>query len=491
MELLLWMIPVLVAGMYATFSSKRISEVIALGLALLVLAVMVKRPGPALVTLVIVLPILAIGSGLLLGLHVPAGFLRQASSIKELLAVSVLGAAVAELVNGRQKLDRIDRIGLAYVAVVTAYLFVPHLFSSTAPTALSVRLLAWRSDCAYVLLFIAARHAPITDRMKRRFVQAVLAMGALTAAVALYQRADTAGWTRFVFQRAHIIKYFTVVLHQTAGQAYGAIAYVAFVRPLRVSSIFLNPNDMSDYLVFVVALVAERIVRDRKSPWNYLLLAMCVAALFFSEVRADTLGALVVIALVVLPAPRRAVEARIRLIMALVIGAAIIVPALGGSRFVGGQGGNKASTGHIAELQFGVRVLEHHPFGLGLGDQPSTAARFQSQTNNQTQNDISDDSYLQVGDELGIQAMLPWLGFVGMVLLEARRRASRGDGFAAAAGLGLLGVLIAGLYHHVFLLFPAPWTIWATVGLALSTYRDRPPPGTASHEAEPELPAVL
>jgi hypothetical protein len=271
-----------------------------------------------------------------------------------------------------------------------------------------------------------------------------------------------------------MLQYFVDVLHQTLGQAYGALAYVDAVRPLRVSSIFLNPNDMSDFLVVVTALVAERIVRNRRSPWYYLLLAATVGALFFSEVRADTLGALVVLGLVVLPAPRRPTEARIRLLLGFAIGAAIIVPSLAGTRFVGGQGGSSSASGHITEIQYGITVLSHHPFGLGLGDQPSTSLRFDTQTGNQSRNVISDNSVLQVGDELGLQAMIPWLGLTVGVLLELRRRARRGDELAAAAGLGLLGVLVAGQYHHVFLLFPVPWILWAGVGLALSENRESP-----------------
>jgi hypothetical protein len=33
--------------------------------------------------------------------------------------------------------------------------------------------------------------------------------------------------------------------------------------------------------------------------------------------------------------------------------------------------------------------------------------------------------------------------------------------------LALLGIVMAGMYHHVFLNFALPWTLWATAGLAL------------------------
>jgi hypothetical protein len=60
---------------------------------------------------------------------------------------------------------------------------------------------------------------------------------------------------------------------------------------------------------------------------------------------------------------------------------------------------------------------------------------------------------------------------VGFILWELKRRASAGDDMAAALGFGLLGVLIAGMYHQVFLTFPVPWTLWAGLGLACSVHR--------------------
>jgi hypothetical protein len=65
---------------------------------------------------------------------------------------------------------------------------------------------------------------------------------------------------------------------------------------------------------------------------------------------------------------------------------------------------------------------------------------------------------------------------IGFILLAMKRRASaenenEHDGFAAAAGFGLVGVLVAGQFHQPFLTFPVPWTLWAVAGFALSTYR--------------------
>jgi hypothetical protein len=145
----------------------------------------------------------------------------------------------------------------------------------------------------------------------------------------------------------------------------------------------------------------------------------------------------------------------------------LVVPALAGTRFVGAQGGASTDQAHIDSIEGGIKLIYRFPLGVGLGYQPSTANRFASTA---ALTDISENSILQVGDELGIQAIFPWLFMVFFVLRALYKRSSRGDPYAAAMGFGLLGVLVAGLYHHVFLLLPVPWTIWACAGLALSVH---------------------
>jgi hypothetical protein len=475
-QLLPWIAPVLVAAALYALSTKQIGVIIGAVIGLAVFAVMVRRPGAALIMLAVFLPLQPLGFGLLLGFHVPASILRPASSFKELMGICILVAALREFREGRQRLDRIDKAILAYVLVVTVYLIVPHLFSAGAPSQLSPRLLAWRSDCGYVLVFFGARHAPISARSRQRFFQVVIGIGALTAAVALFQRIAPGTWTHFVLHRAHQPQYLQFVLHDNAVAVADALRYLLNTHPLHVSSIFLSPYDMSDYLLIVAALVAERISRDARSPSNYVLLGAVVGALFFSRVRADALALVVMLVLVVLPAPRRPVEGRIRMILALLVGAALVVPSLSGSRYVGAQGGSSSATGHVKEINRGVSLLVHNPLGLGLGIQPSTITRLAGASGGQT-NITTDNSITQVGDELGIQGLLPWLVLLVLTSAALARRARTADEYTTAAGLALLGVLIAGQYHHVFLVYPVPWTLWATVGLAL--------PGATSRRVEP------
>lgn len=470
-----WAIPVLVLFVGVALSHKHLADLIGLLIALPIFLALVRRPGVALIILVIALPLEPIGFPLLYSAHVPAALLRPLSSYKELLGLAVLVAGLLELRRTGRKLDRIDVLLLVYVGVVTLYLAVPHLFASGAPTEWSTRLLAWRTDAGYVLIFFGARHAPLGARVKEHFTRAVLAIGALMGAVGIFERLDVHGWVHFVGSTAHVPLYEVNVLGETGTQVVSNLGYIYNTNPLRVSSLLLSPFDMSDYLVVAIAIAAVRISSARRDWLNYVVLGLGLASIFFSRSRSDGVAAVIVLVLIALPSARSPLEGRLRLIGVLLVAAALIVPVLGGTRFVGAQGGSSSASGHVVELQDGLRVLEYYPLGLGLGDQPDTATRFTASTKQVNPAYISDNLALQVGDELGFQALLPWLAMMGCILWEFWRRGRR-DAFAAALGFAFLGVVIAGLYHQVFLTFPVPWTLWGGAGLALNRtglYPDR------------------
>jgi hypothetical protein len=419
---------------------------------------------------------------------VPASLLRPASSIKELMALAILAAAIIHIRNSGRRLDRIDIAILVYVGVVTVYLIIPHVFAAGATTQLSPRLLAWRSDAGYPLLLFAGRHAPISARAKATFVQVLLIMGAIVAFIALYQRIAPHSWANFVLNTARVPNYETNVLNLAPANVATNLAYITATGPLRVSSIFLSPFDLGDYMVLIVAVAAVRIRANLRSPFPFVVLAASIGAIFFTRSRSDGLAAVVILLLITLPSSHTPVEGRFRLIGALLLAAIVVAPALGGTRFLGGQGGSSSSSGHLTEISHGINLIEHYPLGLGLGAQPGTANRFTSLTNTIYGGDITDNSITQVGDELGLQALLPWLVMVTLVLLALRRRA-RGDPLGATMGFALLGVLIAGQYHHAFLTYPIPWTLWVGAGLALSVAET--PDGEESAEVtEPYAAAV-
>jgi hypothetical protein len=255
----MWFIPVVVLLGSLALNEKHMSDVIGLVIGLGILAFFVQRPGPALITLIIFLPLEQVGLGLLHRLGVPGTILRPASSFKELLGICILISALRQIRDSRERLDKIDIAILAYVGVCLAYLAVPHLFSSIAPTAWNPRLLAWRSDCGYPLVFFGVRHAPIDPKYKRHFITAVLWIAGLTTLGGVYQYIDPGSWSHWILVTAGQINYQFYVLGETAFQVSQNLKFVFQTSPLHVASIFFSPYDMGDYLIIVIAICGETI----------------------------------------------------------------------------------------------------------------------------------------------------------------------------------------------------------------------------------------
>jgi hypothetical protein len=463
----MWLIPLGVALCLLLFPTSVIASSIGGALALMVFAVLVRRPAIALITMIVFMPLQLIGFSILYGLHVPASILRPAGGISELMGLVLLTAALRQLRDSRLQLDRIDLALLIYVGVVTVYLVVPHLLAPSAPTDWVTRLYAWRNDAGYPLLFFGVRHAPITAQAKQRFFNMLFYFGGVVALLAIYEEIKPAAWSHFVLDSCNVVVYELQAVHIPAYLVGQAFEYLIFTNPTRVSSIFGSPFDMSDYLLIVVAIAAVRIRVDQRSVLNYVVLGLALGSIYFSRVRGDALAVVIILLLVVLPSARRPSEGRLRLIGVLCIGALLVIPSIGGSRFTGAQGGSVSTSVHISELEHGVSLIGAHPLGLGLGSEPSDR-----QTLVTTTSDTSENAVLQVTDELGIEGLLPWLAFMVFVLVALRRRAKEGDLLASTMGFALLAILLAGMTHHVFLTVPVPWTLWAGAGLALSTYRE-------------------
>ncbi len=466
--------PIVVAVLVAILPVPLLTYAIGGTIALLLLAWGIKRPGKALIALMIFLPLQVVGLGLLLRLGAPASLLRPMGGLKELLGISILFAAIHHMRKTGEHLDGIDKALLAYVGVVTIYLLVPGLFSHTVSHQFHVRLLSWRADCGYVLLFFAVRHAPLPPKIKDRFGKVIIAIGVITILGGAWQFLTPSGFSNFMLHTVRVGDYQQRVLGNDPVTTSTNLAYLTNLHPLRVSSIFISPFDMSDYMLVVFAIVIERISRGQRGVSAFVVLAGAAFLLFASRVRADALAAGIILLIALAPGPLRPTTARLKLLLALMIGALAIIPSLGGTRFVGSQGGAASTTSHYSEFSYGVQIITDHPLGLGIGDVPGSGQRFDLVTLFGVQNGsfTTDNGVLQVGDELGLQAMIPWLILVVALLVSLGRRSRRSHPLDRAAWLSLIAILVAAQYHHVFLTYPVPWALWAALGLGMRP--DRP-----------------
>jgi hypothetical protein len=446
----------------------RIQHIIAGVIAIGILAWAIRRPARALIALIVFLPFQLVGVPFLMRFHVPIPVLRQAGGLKELLGVGILIAGLHAIRTEKRQLDGIDKAVIVYVAVVTLYLLFPHVFAARPPRQWNPRLLAWRADCGYVLLFFGVRHAPISASARRLFVRVVLLIAAVTVAVAVYQWFQPHAFEHWMLYSDRQWLYQVKVLGADPSKAAEVFNRLYSFNPLRISSILLSPFDMSDFLLLPVAIAIERIARQDRSRWSYLLCAGVVFALFASRVRADGVAVMVIFLVALVPSPTRPTAARWRLLAAVCAGALLVVPSLGGTRFTNAEGGKASNQSHVTELQTGFNQLVHHPFGAGLGTIPGVGDRYLLRAHDQGQFS-HDNSLLQVGDELGLQALLPYLVLLVLVWRGLSRSARRGGPFEGGVRLALLGMLVAGMYHHVFLSYPVPWTLWAAVGLAIGS----------------------
>lgn len=478
---ILWLVPFVVGLAVYHLSEQRLIETMAAGIGILVFAAVVRRPVVALISLIVFLPLEQVGLALLYAYALPATAARAAGFWKELMAAAVLASATWAVYRSRRRLDGVDRAVLVYLAVVTLFLLLPHLLTPGAPSSLHVRLLAWRADCGYALVFLAARHAPVPARARQVFVKTLTLMGAVLIAFAFYQRVDPYGFEHLVIDTAKVPNYLVSILHEPAAQVPGSIQYVVPTGLRRATSLLLSPFDLGDYMILVIAFLAQKVSRADKSAWTLAVLLGALAVTYLTKVRADLLVALAVVALSVLPSPAKTARGRATLVVAVGLAIVVALPNLTGSRLLGGQSAVSSNRDHVTELSRAISTIEHAPLGLGLGYQPATVSRFQL-LSGQGVNIASGISEIQVINELGIEGLLPWLAMFATLLVELRRRRSDPDPFVSGAGIALLALLVAAQGHPVFSAYPAPWTLMAAVGLALNGPRPKRAAPVASRE---------
>src|SRR5581483_7497076 len=112
--------------------------------ALLLIAFFAARPYASLAVLLVYVPLQPDFLPLLLRLGGPAPAVRALGAAMEILVPALVVAAFRARPRPAP-LDRVDKIALGYIAVVTVYVVVPYVLPGVlAAVPLNVRLLAWR-----------------------------------------------------------------------------------------------------------------------------------------------------------------------------------------------------------------------------------------------------------------------------------------------------------------------------------------------------------
>jgi O-antigen ligase len=200
-------------------------------------------------------------------------------------------------------------------------------------------------------------------------------------------------------------------------------------------------------------------VGQRLRGWNAVLVVVVLGCLVANQTRANLLAA--VLLFLVLLRPVRAGEnpGRTRMAFGAAILVILVAPFFAESRLSGQSSADRLSTqGHLQEWETGWRQIQAKPLGTGLGTAPGVGDRYTSQAV------ISDNSYLQVGAELGVFTMVLFVTLLGATLRKLASEPSQLGRAMFAVGCGLA---FAGMFHHVWITYALPWAFWGGAALCL------------------------
>ena len=262
---LVWLAPVAVFFIVSIGAAlNQLDYATGAALGIVVILLVARRPDLGLLGLVIFLPFQQILFSLAFHFGLSAPIVRQGGSWKEALAIGVVIAGARGFRAAHKRLDLLDKLGLAFIALALLYAAFPQLFADTAPTASNIRSLAFRQTAGFVILLLGARHANLGPEFGKRVAKVVMIVGAIVAAIAVYEFFFSASWNRFVVETVELPNYkYQIFLegspYITDLRYYGSVGGGSFVR---AGSVLFTPLTLGFYLLIPFAFAIERTVRD-------------------------------------------------------------------------------------------------------------------------------------------------------------------------------------------------------------------------------------
>jgi len=441
-----------------------------LGLGVILLAA--RYPDRSLIALVVFLPFQGFVLARLWAWGVPTSIVRHLAAWKEALALGVILAGLRNYVTTGRRADVLDRLALAFVAIVALYLVAQPEIVPSAPGTMSVRLLAFRQDAGFVLVLLGARHAPLPAGFLDRIARAALATATVVAGVCVFETLASSTWNHFVVNTIRYTQYQVGVLHSTPPNFYDIRVYgtIGGTQIVRAGSVFLSALTCGFYLVLGFALGLERQARGQAPPWVMPALVAIGAGILLTQTRSAILAALIVALIAFQRAAGRRRHWRTQLGILLAGLLVLAVPAAlstGLAKRVSsaGHSSDHSSAGHVSAFWHGVHTVEAQPLGLGLGSSAGVGQRFQSQDGGAV---IPENDYLQVGIELGVAPMLLFAALSVALVLSLRAAARRHPhGVISAAWAAAAGLVVAAWFLQTWIDFSVAWTVWGVAGAAL------------------------
>lgn len=462
----------LLAGLVVLLQPERVDLAIAAIVGIGVVAVVARSPVPALLAVPALLPFQQVLLALLFQLGAPAGVVRGLGFWKEGIAAGLVAAAWQRGRGQGLRLDGLDLVAAALVANNALYRLAPRLFAPGVATPDPATLnLALRGSTVFVVLFVAARRLDLGGEVRERFAKVVLVAGGLVAVLGVVEHVLSDAWNAVAVTVLDIPRYRTEILDVSVARPDDIRVYteVAGRHVVRIGSVFFDQLACGLFLVLVLAIALEHLARDRGPRWAGALAPVVGVAIALTQTRAAVLAALVCILLVLRPAPGRDPRARERVGLAVAAGLVLLVPLAASTglatRALDTFGARDRSTQeHQARTTSALRKLVEQPLGSGLGTTSEIARR--AGVENPT---YTEDYYLEVGGETGVQAMFLFVGLTvaAIVLLHRRTHLAPGDPPAAAWRGALVGLGLAALLLPVWIDLTVSWPFWLGAGLAI------------------------
>lgn len=451
-----------------------VEAAIAAGLVL----VCARHVAAALGVLVVFLPLQVVGLAWLYHAGLPAAVIRGLGSVKDIVVLGAVLAAVRAAPAVRRRLDLVDVLLVGYIAIATLYLFLPRLFPGHLTLLpLTVTSLAWRGDVSFALLILALRHVPIGAAARRRVELTIVSIGVVVAACGYWEYFATSGWERFLTQDLHVPEYLTQILHSSDQLIRRTtVGTTAQVRP---GSLLFEPVILGFYLLLPLGLLL-RGVSSRRSLLAVPALLLVAGCLVLTLTRSAVLSGMVMVVVFAWYATAGRHRGRARLLILVGVIAVASIPVAGvtklSQRTTSATNGTDVSASvHSRDLQRGIDRIKSQPLGAGLGTVAGVGAAYQVANHL-----VSENAYLQVGDEMGIVELVVFAGLL-LALLAALHRRARAPGpgadRAAAAAAILVALIVGGFLQEVWIGYPQTLTAAAILGLAGSASSPRFIPG--------------
>lgn len=483
-----WLIPVIFTALLRVILQLgllNLYQLVALALAVPAIVVLARRPGLALRLLVIILPFQLVITSVLYGVGVSGPLVRMAGLWKEGAAASILVAAVVAARRVKPRLDLLDGLALAYVALGTAYMVIPELLIGQAigtSLSLDVRFIGWRTMVLPVLLLVAVRHARLPGEELGRILRAAIRVGIALGAIAVFEFVASSTWNRFMVDTIGVNRFRVEVLEVPLSSinfgmdgilTYGEVAGREFVR---VGGPMVSYLQLSFGLLIAGGLLFERAIRGLRSFWATIGIALVGTGLLLTQTRSSIVGGVLLAATVLRPGAGRSETSRVRYTILAGAAFALVIPLVLGSglsdRFTSGD--SSSDSNHDKSFDAAFEVVRENPMGRGLATGAPAGAT------NVPEAIVAENHFLDVGIQLG------WLGmalFVAVLLALIRtlyRVANTSQDPTAQLGLlgmrnAVIAMLVPSWFLHPLNNNEVSWILFALAGAALGSAVAGPP----------------